>query len=244
MTHYLNTVDEHYENLVRERSQVIEMKDIKRLRSKYWAVLSHKNKEIDLNFNFIYKESASLIKEMDHKRFPNIKNLTLKRMERGEDLFVQFLSNSVSYKLDHLLIDECKISSIQQTTFNDLVRLIRQNVQEKLSLDSVVIKTKQALDILDAWESIKEISFGLIAGLDDTKFILKNKFRKLEVLKILAPDYDEWISFYSKLLSHLINNNALKRLREVHIGENIFHNRYYRNKELSRATWLPTLHNS
>ena len=42
MTHYLNTVDEHYQNLVRERAQVITSKDIKNLKSKYWVVMNEK----------------------------------------------------------------------------------------------------------------------------------------------------------------------------------------------------------
>jgi hypothetical protein len=84
MTHYLNTVDEQYNSLVRERSQVINYKEIKRLRSKYWAVLKEKDKELELNLNMIYKESSMLITAMENKRFPNIHQLTLKRMERDE----------------------------------------------------------------------------------------------------------------------------------------------------------------
>ena len=150
MTHYLGTVDEHYDNLVRERQQVITAKDIKKLRAKYWAVLSHKGKDIDLNFNFIYKESASLIKAMEDRRFPNIRTLTMKRMERDEKQVTHFLNSSVSYKLENLVIDECKLSSLHQTTFNDVVRLIKQNVQNQLSLDSVVMNTKQMLEVMDA----------------------------------------------------------------------------------------------
>jgi hypothetical protein len=123
MTHYLNTVDEHYNNLVKERSQVISIKDIKKMKSKYWAVLKENHKEIDLNLNFIYKESSALIKSMDSKRFPNITNLTLKKMERDEDHVDQFLNNSCSYKLDNLKIDESKLSSLKPTTFNDIVSL-------------------------------------------------------------------------------------------------------------------------
>lgn len=84
MTHYLNTVDEQYNNLMRERSQVINYKEIKRLKSKYWAVLKEKDRKIELNLNMIYKESSMLITAMENKRFPNIHHLTLKRMERDE----------------------------------------------------------------------------------------------------------------------------------------------------------------
>lgn len=39
MTHYLNTVDEHYEYLTKERLQIMSKNEVKSLRSKYWAVL-------------------------------------------------------------------------------------------------------------------------------------------------------------------------------------------------------------
>ena len=94
MTHYLNTVDEHYQSLVRERAQVITPKEIKNLKSKYWVAMSETSCNLDINLNFIYKESSELIQKMDSKRFPNINNLTLKRMERSKKELAQFLNNS------------------------------------------------------------------------------------------------------------------------------------------------------
>jgi len=78
LTHYLSTVDEQYQSLVKERSQVITAKEISKLKSKYWVALKEQNKVIDLNLNFIYKETSAMIKEMNLKRFPNIASLTLK----------------------------------------------------------------------------------------------------------------------------------------------------------------------
>jgi hypothetical protein len=97
------------------------------------------------------------------------------------------------------------------------VRLIRQNVQTSLVLEKIVLTHTQALQILDAWENLKELTFGMLLGIDDSEFATRNKFRKLEVLKILSPDWDDCISFYRSLLNHLIRNNALKRLKEIHI---------------------------
>ena len=91
------------------------------MKSKYWVVLKEHKKALDVNLNFVYKESTELIKAMENNRFPNIKNLTMKRMERSENEVIQFLNNSCSYKLENLKIDESKLSSLDPSTFNDLI---------------------------------------------------------------------------------------------------------------------------
>ena len=90
-------------------------------------------------------------------------------------------------------------------------------MQNKLTLENVVLSNVQALKLLDACESITELTFGMVLGVDGSKFELKNKFRKLTILKILSPDCDDCIAFYRKLINHLIKNNALKRLKEIHV---------------------------
>lgn len=217
MTHYLNTVDEHYQSLVRERAQVITPKEIKNLKSKYWVAMSETNCNLDINLNFIYKESSELIQKMDSKRFPNINNLTLKRMERSKKELAQFLNNSWSYKVNNLIFNESKISTLDPSTWSDLVRMVKHNVQHSLAFEGIVITNSQMMDMLDAWVNVKELIFGAVLGVDGSDFLLKNKFRKLNILKILSPDWEDWIAFYTKLLNHLITNNTLKRLSEFHV---------------------------
>ena len=95
--------------------------------------------------------------------------------------------------------------------------MVKFNAQTSLTIENIVISSSQMMNILDAWANIKELTFGAVLGIDGTNFSLKNKFRKLNILKILSPDWEDWIAFYTKFLNHIIKNNALKRLNEFHI---------------------------
>ena len=88
----------------------------------------------------------------------------------------------------------------------------------------------------------KTLNFGAILGPNDQNFLLKNKFRKLRTLQFLSLDNEETCRFYTKFLSHLIKNGALKwlqymkfdgrsissLLKDVHIE--LFKNNFYKRK--------------
>ena len=110
--------------------------------------LKRNNKKISINLNFVFKESWELISAMDNKRFPNIENLNIKRIERSEKEFQQFLSNCSSYQIRNLSINECKLSSLKGDTFHDLTQLVKYWVQDKLVLEGVVADNQELAELL------------------------------------------------------------------------------------------------
>lgn len=215
MTHYLNTVDDHYEYLMKERLQIMPKSQIKKLKNIYWAVLKENKRRLDLDLNFVYKETSALVKQMGERRLPNIANLSLKRVERSENEFKQFLNNSCSYQVDNLVIKECKLSSLSGDTFEYLTRLFKYNLQETLEFDGVVASSTELSKLLSVCKKIKKLTFGAILGPDDQNFKVQSKYKYLKTLEFTSLDNVETCGYLRKFLTHLIKNGALKWLHEL-----------------------------
>lgn len=91
---------------------------------------------------------------MGQRRLPNIDKLCIKRIERGEDEFKQFLNNSWSYRINTIEINECKLSSIDGDTFEDMVKMCKYNLEDQLDFEGVVANTREITELLDVSKKI------------------------------------------------------------------------------------------
>lgn len=170
MTHYLNTVDEEFEMLTKDRLQLLTKIELKKLRSKYWAVLKENKSHIDLDLNFIYKETSALINEMGQRRLPNINNLSLKKIEKSEKEFHQFLNNSCSYQISTLKMNECKVTTLEGETFESMLKMLKYNLTDALEFDSFVVSTLELVEMLNVCKNIQTLTFGALLGPIDESF--------------------------------------------------------------------------